>query len=374
MGVIGHNGAGKSTLLKILSRVTEPTRGEATIRGRVGALLEVGTGFHPELTGRENVFLNGAILGMPRQEIQRKFDEIVAFAEMETFIDTPIKRYSSGMQLRLAFAVAAHLEAEIMLVDEVLAVGDFGFQRRCLGKMQEQTVGEGRTVVFVSHNLGAIKALTTRCIWVDQGKIRAIGPTDEVFQEYVASYRQRGGGLVDLRNPELRPGTKTLAGEAKFCSLELLDTEGRATDTHFASKSLTARIRFAVSESASRDDLDIAVRVSTLEGVHLFSASSGPRPVEPGLNETALALTPNPLDVGTYSIELYAMTLSERIGDKAQDLVPSAMTFTVADQPRTEAGLEYVSTERRGLMRVSALWDDALVIERGADIEPAINE
>ncbi len=170
VGLIGRNGAGKSTLLKILSRVTQPTVGSAEIHGRVGSLLEVGTGFHPELTGRENTYLNGAILGMGKKEIDRKFDEIVAFAEVADFIDTPLKHYSSGMQMRLAFAVAAHLEPEMLLVDEVLAVGDMAFQKKCLGKMGEVASG-GRTIVFVSHQLNQIRRLCEKVIWLDQGKI-----------------------------------------------------------------------------------------------------------------------------------------------------------------------------------------------------------
>src|ERR1700722_20358111 len=170
IGIIGRNGAGKSTLLKILSRITEPTEGQLTLRGRVASLLEVGTGFHPELTGRENVYLNGAILGMSRAEITRKFDEIVAFAEIEKFLDTPVKRYSSGMYVRLAFAVAAHLEPEILIVDEVLAVGDLQFQKKCLGKM-EDVVKEGRTVLFVSHQIAAINQLCQKIIWLDNGNI-----------------------------------------------------------------------------------------------------------------------------------------------------------------------------------------------------------
>ena len=185
LGIIGRNGAGKSTLLKILSRITEPTRGRVTIRGRVASLLEVGTGFHPELTGRENVYLNGAILGMSQREIKRKFDEIVAFAEVEQFLDTPVKRYSSGMYVRLAFAVAAHLEPEIMFVDEVLAVGDYNFQRKCLGKMQEITGIDGRTVLFVSHNMNAVTSLCTRCILLVNGKIKTAGRADEVVEAYL---------------------------------------------------------------------------------------------------------------------------------------------------------------------------------------------
>ena len=186
VGIIGRNGAGKTTLLKILSRITEPTEGQATVYGRVGSLLEVGTGFHPELTGRENVFLNGAILGMTRQEVHRRFDEIVAFAEVEQYIDTPVKRYSSGMQVRLAFAVAAYLEPEILLVDEVLAVGDVEFQKKCLGKMQD-VASQGRTVFFVSHNIPAITRLCQRTILLGEGRVLQDGPCHQVVSTYLTS-------------------------------------------------------------------------------------------------------------------------------------------------------------------------------------------
>jgi homopolymeric O-antigen transport system ATP-binding protein len=193
VGIIGRNGSGKSTLLKILSRITEPTAGEALVRGRVGSLLEVGTGFHPELTGRENVFINGAMLGMPRRQIIRRFDEIVAFAGVGPFIDTPVKHYSSGMQMRLAFAVAAHLEPNILLVDEVLAVGDAEFQRRCLGKMRDVS-REGRTVLLVSHQLGQIRRLCKTVIWLDRGHVRAIGAPGPTIHEYEAAVLSREGG------------------------------------------------------------------------------------------------------------------------------------------------------------------------------------
>lgn len=186
LGIIGRNGAGKSTLLKILSRITKPTTGHADIYGRIGSLLEVGTGFHPELTGRENIFLNGAVLGMTRRDIQRHFDEIVAFAEVEQFLDTPVKRYSSGMYMRLAFAVAAHLEPEVLVVDEVLAVGDAEFQKKCLGKMSD-VAKSGRTVLFVSHNMGAIQSLCPTCIWLSNGKIADYGRTREIIPQYLST-------------------------------------------------------------------------------------------------------------------------------------------------------------------------------------------
>ena len=208
LGIIGRNGAGKSTLLKILSRITEPTEGRVTIKGRVASLLEVGTGFHPELSGRENIYLNGAILGMKRAEIKRKFDEIVAFAEVEKFLDTPVKRYSSGMYVRLAFAVAAHLEPEILIVDEVLAVGDAAFQKKCLGKMQDVSQG-GRTVLFVSHNLAAVNTLTTRCAYLVDGTTSIIGSTHEVIETYMRADQDNAlayleNDLTDGHGPRIR--------------------------------------------------------------------------------------------------------------------------------------------------------------------------
>lgn len=184
LGIIGRNGAGKSTLLKVLSRIVAPTKGRITIDGRVASLLEVGTGFHPELSGRENIFLNGSILGMTKSEIQRNFDEIVDFAEVERFLDTPVKRYSSGMYVRLAFAVAAHLEPEILIVDEVLAVGDADFQRKCLGKMKDISTSHGRTILFVSHNMGAIRNFCSRCLYLEKGMVKSDGPTDQILPMY----------------------------------------------------------------------------------------------------------------------------------------------------------------------------------------------
>jgi lipopolysaccharide transport system ATP-binding protein len=208
VGVIGRNGAGKSTLLKVLSRITEPTEGRIGIKGRIASLLEVGTGFHPELTGRENIFLNGAILGMTRKEIRRKFDEIVTFSEVEKFLDTPVKRYSSGMYVRLAFAVAAHLEPEILVVDEVLAVGDLEFQKKCLAKMQN-VANSGRTVLFVSHNLSTISTLCTSAIHMHQGRCKLSGSTEEVIHAYLTELTSQE--IVGLP-PERRPGT----GEYRF--------------------------------------------------------------------------------------------------------------------------------------------------------------
>lgn len=219
VGIIGRNGAGKSTLLKILSRITEPTTGRVRITGRVASLLEVGTGFHPELTGRENVFLNGAILGMSRKEIQRKFDEIVDFAEVERFLDTPVKRYSSGMYVRLAFAVAAHLEPEILVVDEVLAVGDAQFQKKCLGKMEEVSKG-GRTVLFVSHNMAAIKSLCKKTILLSTGKLHRFDCTDKVISHYYQSAEIRSNEKIKVLTNFENENSFWKIGERALISIE----------------------------------------------------------------------------------------------------------------------------------------------------------
>jgi lipopolysaccharide transport system ATP-binding protein len=217
IGIIGRNGAGKSTLLKLLSRITEPTKGRISIRGRVASLLEVGTGFHPELTGRENIYLNGAILGMSRAEILKNFDEIVAFAEVEKFLDTPVKRYSSGMYVRLAFAVAAHLEPEILIVDEVLAVGDIQFQKKCLGKMQNVSQEQGRTVLFVSHNMDAIQRLCSQCVMLERGQLTAQGDTADVLLHYLSSHSFKAPpkDWIDVSQVN-RMGT----GEARFTAVQ----------------------------------------------------------------------------------------------------------------------------------------------------------
>src|SRR5215211_6433121 len=274
LGIIGRNGAGKTTLLKILSRITEPTEGEAVIRGRVGSLLEVGTGFHGDLTGRENIFLNGAILGMRRREIERRFDEIVAFAEVDRFIDTPVKRYSSGMYLRLAFAVAAHLEPEILIVDEVLAVGDASFQRKCLGKMGEVS-GHGRTVLLVSHNMSAVTALADACLWLDAGRVRRIGEPSSVVAEYLSEgHLALQPGVADLRDPELRHGVaKATLREIVFESVRLVDGSGETTGIYFENEPM--RILLGLSSQISSRRLEVLVKCSTLDGALVFTLMSG---------------------------------------------------------------------------------------------------
>lgn len=231
VGIIGRNGAGKSTLLKILSRITEPTAGRVKIRGRVASLLEVGTGFHPELTGRENIYLNGAILGMSKAEIKRKFDEIVAFAEVEKFLDTPVKRYSSGMYVRLAFAVAAHLEPEILIVDEVLAVGDALFQKKCMGKM-EQVGQEGRTVLFVSHNLGSIRSLCTRSVLLNKGVIEADGTPDSVINEYLAD-KNSVRYIVETAGEAILQNDTAMVTKVEILNEDDILVDSISTDTTF---------------------------------------------------------------------------------------------------------------------------------------------
>jgi lipopolysaccharide transport system ATP-binding protein len=235
VGVIGRNGAGKSTLLKILSRITEPTTGRIELHGRVGSLLEVGTGFHGELSGRENIFLNGAILGMTRAEIGRKFDDIVEFSEISEFLDTPVKRYSTGMFVRLAFAVAAHLEPEILLVDEVLSVGDLAFQRKCLGQM-EQIAGTGRTVFFVSHNLAAVRNLCTRVVEIEGGRLVADGPADDVVRGYITRELASEGAVLHLARPLGKPD------ELLVTAVRVVDEDGGTEGPFHSSRSLTVEI------------------------------------------------------------------------------------------------------------------------------------
>jgi lipopolysaccharide transport system ATP-binding protein len=264
VGIIGRNGAGKSTLLKILSRITEPTSGKVSIRGRVASLLEVGTGFHPELTGRENIFLNGAILGMSKAEIARKFDEIVAFAEVEKFLDTPVKRYSSGMYVRLAFAVAAHLEPEILIVDEVLAVGDASFQKKCLSKMQS-VADCGRTVAYVSHNLNSVTDLCNMAVWIENGRVRSVGAADQIVKAYLASGLSASRGTLDFVS----------AGEhqeAYISSVALRDRSGSIAAMFDVEDPIEVEIKFGVRRRFTNWRMFVAV--SRVDGVTVFSTTT----------------------------------------------------------------------------------------------------
>jgi lipopolysaccharide transport system ATP-binding protein len=264
LGIVGRNGAGKSTLLKVLSRVTEPTEGSAEIHGRVGSLLEVGTGFHPELTGRENIYLNGAILGMKRLEIDRKFDEIVSFSEVEQFIDTPVKRYSSGMYLRLAFAVAAHLEPEILVVDEVLAVGDAEFQRKCMGKMSD-VAQAGRTVLFVSHNMSAVLRLTEETMVLESGKLVYRAPTPQAVDYYMAS-GFTGAGERLWTSAEIPPDAAPFSPLA----IRLRDKNGRVVDTVRSTEHFTVEIEYQLDQSIT--GLRVGIYLLTMRGEYVFTS------------------------------------------------------------------------------------------------------
>ena len=324
IGVVGRNGAGKSTLLKTLSRIIAPTCGEVVLRGRVGSLLEVGTGFHPELTGRENIYLNGAILGMARAEIRRKFDEIVAFSEVERFLDTPVKRYSSGMYMKLAFAVASHLEPEILLVDEVLAVGDVAFQKKCLGKMG-QISRQGRTVLFVSHNMTAVKTLCTRGVLFEDGRVTAAGNVDAVVDRYVT------GGLDTARTgiiPDHAPRYTDRPGVARVQTVRLTTLAGQpAAELYFGQP---FRVEFTCEVYREVPDGLFEVSLSTQDGVHVtmsttLDGGAAPRRLAPGRHELSatfegLRLLPRPytIDVGIHHRDGTTM-----------DHVQRALDFTV---------------------------------------------
>jgi lipopolysaccharide transport system ATP-binding protein len=322
LGVIGRNGAGKSTLLKILGRITEPTRGTITVRGRVASLLEVGTGFHPELTGRENIFLNGAILGMSRAEIQRKFDEIVAFAEVERFLDTPVKRYSSGMYVRLAFAVAANLEPEILLVDEVLAVGDLDFQKKCLDRMKG-LAGGAHTIIFVSHNIAAIHALCDRCLLLNQGTVAAVGPTADVVASYLESHAPRQS-FVRQTPASKRPCIMSANLRTEAASPELPGTLLRV--------SMTIR-------SAERTRVGLWFRIKDQIGSPVAFAGAGqfnPDEIvglEPGDNRFEFVLPIDMLALGDYSLGLAIVVPTVAVIEDLDD----CLRFTVERAPRKGA-------------------------------------
>jgi len=296
LGLIGRNGAGKTTLLKILSRITRPTEGWAEIHGRVGSLLEVGTGFHPELTGRENTFLSGAILGMGKAEIERKFDEIVAFAELERFIDTPVKHYSSGMYVRLAFAVAAHLEPEILLVDEVLAVGDINFQKKCLGKMGD-VARAGRTVVLVSHQLNQIRRLCHRVVWIDEGSVRQDGPTHEVVSAYESAMAsgERNGG----------PSARGTGSKARFVRWEIADSRGGNPQVLTTLEPVTIKIAIEINQAIRHGHHGIALRNLDQQLIWAWAADDVDLPV--GTRELCYTFPMLPLRPGPYSwhVSLY---------------------------------------------------------------------
>jgi lipopolysaccharide transport system ATP-binding protein len=296
IGIIGRNGAGKSTLLKILSRIVEPTRGQVTLRGRVASLLEVGTGFHPELTGRENVFLNGAILGMTRAEIKSKFDEIVSFAEVEQFLDTPVKRYSSGMYVRLAFAVAAHLEPEILIVDEVLAVGDWKFQKKCLGKISEVAHG-GRTVLFVSHNMTAIKSLCVRALLIEAGRLKEQGHAGDIVKRYMETGAQNTLAL-EWENPE--PVSEK--NQTWLRTVQLTPASPREDDQILVSTPLKISTEYYNSSPGAM--LSISLIVYTAEEICAFISASDASAREQGLHRATCFVPAGLLNEETYRLRI----------------------------------------------------------------------
>lgn len=324
VGIIGHNGAGKSTLLKLISRVTAPTKGEILYNGRVASMLEVGTGFHPELTGRENVYMNGAILGMTRAEISAKFDEIVSFAEMEKFIDTPVKRYSSGMYVKLAFAVAAHLDSEIMIMDEVLAVGDAKFQQKCLGKMGDAAHGEGRTVLYVSHNMSTIRQLCTRCIVLDHGHLTFDGNVEEAIEIYLGLAEQ----FQRVRNFETAKRQGYYGGNILIKSVEFLDSEdGKIIDE------LNFRVCFHCEKSV--ENVCARAEIRSGENYTIGTAPSGilfDHLDEGSDYSCVMRVQLNDLMPGRFSMILLLYSENEFGNTTTLDRVENAVVFEVSEK------------------------------------------
>jgi lipopolysaccharide transport system ATP-binding protein len=322
VGLIGRNGAGKSTLLKVLARITRPTVGRATIHGRVGSLLEVGTGFHPELTGRENIYLNGAILGMHRSEIDRKFDEIVGFSDIEKFLDTPVKYYSSGMYMRLAFSVAAHLETEILLVDEVLAVGDMAFQEKCLGKMG-QVAKEGRTLIFVSHNLSAIWSLCRKAFWLDKGTIQSAGVTQKVIGAYRDSFKAQGTASLE---DTFRRGS----GRFRFTNFHLEDADGSFAQYIQSGQGISFVLDYETQPGYQFDDLVVFISIANDLEVRLMTLTnsvSGDRLTNLPLRGSLKCFVPElPLIPGEYNLSFAC-----RVKRELEDELPSAAKVRVVE-------------------------------------------
>lgn len=326
VGVVGRNGAGKSTLLKVLSRITEPTEGVGEIHGRVGSLLEVGTGFHPELTGRDNIYLNGAILGMRREEIQRKFDEIIDFAGVERFVDTPVKHYSSGMYLRLAFAVAAHLEPEILLVDEVLAVGDASFQKKCLGKMGE-VASQGRTVLFVSHSMGAVQNLCQTGLVLATGGVVFHGPVDEAVRNYLSA-DEVDVGVVDLTGVRTRIGS----GDVRLLRFWVEEEQGVPTESLAGGETGHFVVEYETTDRRPRRDMTFSLHINTLAGACISLVSNYFENVEfgeaPARGRIRISIPRLPLSAGRYVVDL---NLAVHGGHTYADFLKSVAAFNVRD-------------------------------------------
>jgi lipopolysaccharide transport system ATP-binding protein len=358
VGIIGRNGAGKSTLLKILSRITEPTVGEVDLYGRIGSLLEVGTGFHPELTGRENIFLNGAIMGMKRSEIVRKFDEIVAFSEVEEFLDTPVKHYSSGMYMKLAFAVAAHLEPEVLVVDEVLAVGDSAFQKKCLGKMGE--IGrDGRTVLLVSHNMPSIVNLCHRAILIRNGKVAIDGDVGRVVQAYLMTEESQGGEVV-WRDPQTAPGTDLV----RMHAVRIYQEEGKPSQDVDISEDIFIEISYWVLRPGEvtypalwiKDHMGTWLLASQHHrGVSLTEDPWAHRPRPAGLYRSWCVIPGNTLNDSTYKVT----AIVGKDVATTQVLLEDVVSFVVHDTGAM--GEEYLGNWKGPLIRPRLAWDTVAV-------------
>lgn len=326
VGIIGRNGAGKSTLLKLLSRVTKPTTGTMKYKGRIASLLEVGTGFHPEMTGRENIYLNGAILGMTRKEITRKFDEIVDFAGVERYIDTPVKRYSSGMYVRLAFAVAAHLESEILIVDEVLAVGDADFQKKCLGKMGDVTKNEGRTILFVSHNMAAIQNLCDYGILLENGKMKHSGEIQKVMDVYMTDGQTKNVHRT-FNQETKRSGNKN----TQFLSAEVLNNRGDHSNLFSIGDDITLRLKIKDLVGVKRSEMGIQVKSSDdMPLFHIMPRDSNYELYHEQDSEETYVITLRDIRLfpGTYSI---AITSANTTGHEIYDHIEDALSFEILD-------------------------------------------
>jgi lipopolysaccharide transport system ATP-binding protein len=363
-GIIGHNGAGKSTLLKILARVTPPTTGGVCLRGRVGALLEVGTGFHAELTGRENIFLNGAILGMRRAEIARKFDEIVEFAEVARFIDTPVKRYSSGMYLRLAFAVAAHLEPEVLVIDEVLSVGDLAFQEKCLGRM-ERVAGEGRTVLFVSHNLTAVQKLCERSLLLSRGHKIVEGRTADVIQEYVAGVRS------DAATPLAERADRQGTGRFRFESIAFEAALG-PTDMPITGEDVDIVLRYRTPDGKPVRNAGFAVGIYTVLGTLILQFQSEITGVVlrelPPEGTVRCRIPRLPLPAGRYTINVFGTA-----GGDVADWVQRATELTVAEGDFFNSGQRLPESHQSVLVDQDWLVEDTVPASRPVTASPQLD-
>jgi len=349
VGIIGENGAGKTTLLKILSKITKPTGGKGRINGRVASLLEVGTGFHPELTGRENIYLNGVILGLKKKEIDINFEKIVEFAGISRFLDTSIKHYSTGMWARLAFSVAAHLEPEILLIDEVLSVGDAEFQRKSLAKMDDLS-GSGRTVVFVSHNMPAVRKLCKRCIWLKDGQIKKSGEVNEVINEYLSGYTETMTGTADLTDLETRKGNLN----AKFEKIVLSDQYGKITGTFRIKDDIRINLFFEAYEKLRNVKIVVTIHESTGENVTtIFDSDSGfgLTQVE-GKNHVSLILRDIRFCPGTYHITVALMSEILSYTVDYYDDIDYAISFRVENHFISDRNL----TRQSGLLLMTPEW------------------